>query len=269
VTPNPPADQTLRKEQPQSAAEADASAPIRVRLPLYSVRVTYIFLGLIGLTFAAQLGFRALLGFDPIIEYGAKENFLIAHGQTWRLLSAVFIHANLLHILFNAYALYNLGQEIEAFYGPVRFTLLFLFAGLSGSVLSMLLNPHPAVGASGAIFGLIGAEGVFLYRNRQLLGERGRRGLQSMIGIAVLNLLIGLQGAIDNWAHLGGLLGGLALGWLIGPLWELKFESLSERAAQAATLEDRHPFTGARWLAVLVCLGALAALTGFTIFVRR
>ncbi len=134
---------------------------------------------LIGLTFAAQFAFATFLDID-LADYGAKNNLLIAHGEIWRLFTAIFLHGSVLHILFNAYALYYLGREIETFYGPLRFSLVFLVAGLSGSVVSMLLNPHASIGASGAIFGLIGAEGVFLYRNRRLLGERiidgGREG---------------------------------------------------------------------------------------------
>jgi hypothetical protein len=167
-----------------------------VRLPLQPVRVTYIVLVLIGLTFAAQFFFETFRGTDPIIDFGAKENFSIAHGELWRLFTAIFIHGSVLHVLFNVYALYNLGREVETFYGTLRFSLLFLIAGLSGSVTSLLLNPHPAIGASGAIFGLIGAEGVFLYRNRRLLGERGRRG-QNVIFIPS-STRHRLAGRIDN-----------------------------------------------------------------------
>jgi rhomboid protease GluP len=236
-----------------------------LRLPLQPVRVTYVLLGLIGLTFAAQFAFATFLDVD-LANYGAKNNLRIAHGEIWRLFTAIFLHGNVLHILFNAYALYYLGREIETFYGPLRFSLVFLVAGLSGSVVSMLLNPHASIGASGAIFGLIGAEGVFLYRNRRLLGERGRRGLQNVIFITVLNLAIGLQGGIDNWAHLGGLLGGLALGWCIGPVWALRFDPATP---QEAALADQQPLAGARWLAVPIAAGALAALTGIAIALQR
>ena len=237
-----------------------------MRLPLQPVRVTYVVLVLIGLTFAAQFLFETFWGTDPIIDFGAKENFSIAHGELWRLFTAIFIHGSVLHVLFNAYALYNLGREVEIFYGSLRFSLLFLIAGLSGSVTSLLLNPHPAIGASGAIFGLIGAEGVFLYRNRRLLGERGRRGLQNVIVITVLNLAIGLQGGIDNWAHLGGLLGGLALGWFIGPVWALRFDPATPGEA---ALADQQPIAGARWLAVPIAAGTLATLTGIAIAFQR
>ncbi len=251
---------------PAAPAAGPPPAPVRVRLPLRPVRVTYVLLGLIGVTFAAQFTFDAWLGFDPIIEFGAKENFLIAHGEIWRLFTATFIHLSVLHFLLNAYALYNLGREVETFYGSVRFSLVYLFGGLCGSALSLMLSPRPSAGASGAIFGLIGAEGVWLYRNRRLLGERGRRGLQNVIIIAVLNLAFGLQGGIDNWGHVGGLIGGAALGWFIGPVWGFPGEPAPRGEA---TLTDAQPLAGARWLVVLAAAAALAVFTGIAITLRR
>jgi len=93
-------------------------------------------------------------------------------------LTAVFVHASVLHFAFNAYALYILGRDVEAFNGPVRFSLVFLLAGLSGSVSSLVFNRFPSVGASGAIFGLIGAlvESGTSKENAELYVEALRRG---------------------------------------------------------------------------------------------
>ncbi len=241
-------------------------AAVSVRLPTHPVRVTFILLALLGLTFGLQLASESIFGQDYVLALGAKVNVLIAHGELWRLLTPIFIHASLLHIGFNAYALYLLGRQMETFYGPARFTLLFLLTGLAGSVVSLLLNPLPSVGASGAIFGLIGAEGVLLYRNRRVFGERGRRRLQNVIMLIVINLLIGLQGGIDNWAHLGGLIGGLTLGWFIGPVWTL---SLDPALGGTRTLDDRQPLTGARWYAVLAFSFGLLVFTGLGILLRQ
>jgi len=248
--------------------EAAAASSVRVRLPTYPVRATYVFLGLIILTFIGQFLSQEVLGFDLVMTYGEKVNTLIAQGQVWRLLTSVFIHGGILHLLFNAYALYVIGRQIETFYGPLRFSVVFLLAGLAGSVASMLLTPAPSIGASGAIFGLIGAEAVFLYRNRSLLGPRARRGLQNILFIAVLNLAIGLQGAfnIDNWAHIGGLLGGLSLSWFIGPLWAVRRDPFP--GAQP-TLEEQHPLTGARWVAVFIFALVLVALIVLAIVLQR
>lgn len=239
---------------------------MHVRLPLQPVRITYLLLGLIGVVFAAQFILDTFLGIDPILELGVKENTHIADGEIWRLFTATFIHLSVLHFLLNAYALYNLGREVETFYGSLRFSIVYVFAGLSGSALSLMLSPRPSAGASGAIFGLIGAEGVWLYRNRRLLGERGRRGLQNVIFIAVLNLAFGLQGGIDNWGHVGGLIGGAALSWFIGPVWGLGGEL---PPGGEVTLTDGQPLADARWLAVLAAAAALVAFTGIAIALQR
>ena len=199
---------------------------VSVRLPVQPVWATYVLLGIIGLVFIGQLLSTQLLNADLIIELGAKDNQLIAQGEYWRLFTAIFIHTGFLHIGFNAYALYIIGRDVERFSGALRLIVVFLLAGLSGSVMSLLFNPSPSVGASGAIFGLIGALGVFLYRHRKLFGERGRRNLRDVIIIALLNLAFGLQGGIDNWAHLGGLIGGLILGWAMGPMWAVNWNLL-------------------------------------------
>lgn len=251
-----------------SPGEAAQAPPVRVRLPAYPVRVTYFFLGLIIIVFIGQFLSEQLTGFDLVAAYGGKINEFIAQGEVWRLLTAVFVHGGILHLLFNAYALYVIGRQVETIYGPLRFSVVYLCAGLAGSVASMLLTPAPSLGASGALFGLIGAEGVFLYRNRKLLGERARRGLQNILVIAFINLAIGLQGAfhIDNWAHIGGLLGGLSLSWFIGPLWTVRADPVP--GAQP-TIEDQHPFTGARGIAVLVFVLILVALTTMAIVLQR
>lgn len=154
-----------------------------------------------------------------LILLGAKVNSLIAAGELWRLVGAMFLHGNLVHIFFNGYALYALGPESERIYGTPRFLALYFLAGVGGSVVSYLFSPAPSVGASGAIFGLMGALGVFFYLNRRVLGEGGRMQVQSIVTIAVINLLIGFSspGVIDNFGHLGGLVAGLIAGFALAP----------------------------------------------------
>jgi rhomboid protease GluP len=243
-----------------AAAVPAAEAPprVRVRLPLHRVWLTYVFLALIGVVFLGQLASEQLLGFDYLAALGAKHNAAIAAGQYWRLVTPIFLHGGLLHVFFNMYALYNLGREVEAFMGPARFLLVFFYAGVAGTVFSLLFTPNPSLGASGAIFGLIGAQGIFLYRHRQLFGERGRRGLQQIIMIALINLAIGLQGNIDNWAHVGGLLGGVGLSWALGPAWRLEPAPLNPSQAVIVNQPDE---TSTRGLVIAGLLVGLAALT--------
>lgn len=240
--------------------------PQRVRLPLHRAWLTYVLLVLISLVFMGQLISEQVLGGDIFAYYGAKDNRLIAAGQYWRLLTPIFLHGNLLHFLFNMYALFQLGREVEAFMGQRRFLLLFFYAGLAGTVFSLLFTPNRSLGASGAIFGLVGAQGVFLYRHRQLFGERGRRGLQQVIMIALINLAIGLQGNIDNWAHLGGLLGGLGFTWLVGPAWRLEPAPL---AAGEVTIVDQQHQASARRLYLGGLLLGLVALTVAAVVAAR
>jgi rhomboid protease GluP len=154
---------------------------------------------------------------------GAKSNAAIKlGGQYYRLLTSMFLHGSLLHIAFNAYALYALGPEAERIYGTARFLALYFIAGLAGSVASYALNPSLAVGASGAIFGLIGGLAAFYYVSRRLLGEVSRQQLGSLITVIMINLFIGFSSpVIDNTAHIGGLIGGAAAGWLLAPRLEL------------------------------------------------
>lgn len=162
---------------------------------------------------------------ESSILWGAGAARLAWRGEPWRLLSCVLLHANLLHLAMNMVALFGLGRLCEAVYGPPRFLWLFLFSGFTGSLLSqsvaLWLHPHSStfsVGASGAVFGLMGAGVVFGWRFRRSLPGPVRqvfgRGLLPWIA---LNIFIGFQVPnIDNLGHLGGLGGGAFLAWILG-----------------------------------------------------
>lgn len=233
--------------------------PAMVSVPLPRPRpwVTYGLLLLTALVFVGQSLSSALLGEDVLLLLGAKDNALIRAGQYWRLVTPIFLHAGLLHVGFNLYALYVIGPPVEARFGPRRFFFLYLFSGVAGVLASMAFSSDVSVGASGAIFGLIGAYAVYLYQHRELFGRNGRRTLLNLAFIAVVNLLIGLAPGIDDWAHLGGLLGGSLLAVSIGPLNEV---ALSPQTGQAVILDRRAPGTvwaaSALWLFVLLAIFA-------------
>ncbi len=206
---------------------------VQIRLPTDPARAVWVLLAiniavyiLSGVLSVVVTGNLSTL-FTPVSGVlrllGWKDNLLIMQGEYWRLLTATFLHGNLLHILFNGYALYLLGQEVERVFGTARFLATYFLAGLAGSIASYALSVQPSVGASGAIFGLIGALSIFYYLNRQVLGDAGRSQLQSMAAIVVLNLLIGFggRGVIDNYAHIGGLIGGAIAGWMLAPRYRL------------------------------------------------
>jgi len=160
---------------------------------------------------------------DYILNAGAKDNAGILSGQYYRLITSMFLHLGVIHIGVNAYSLYAIGPQTERYYGTPRFLALYFISGLAGGVASYALSPNPGVGASGAIFGLVGGLAAFYYVSRKLLGEISRQQLGGLITIIMINLFIGLsaRGVIDNWAHLGGLAGGTLVGWLLAPRFEL------------------------------------------------
>jgi rhomboid protease GluP len=170
-----------------------------------------------------------------------KVNELIIQGQYWRLLTPMFLHdsRSILHIGFNMYALIIIGSELERRFGHGRFLLLYFLGSFGGNVLSFLLSPATSVGASTSIFGLLGAEIVFFYQNRKLFGASARRALQSAITLAAINLLIGLSPQIDNWGHLGGLVGGLIFTWFGGPELTLEGQYPSLKVVDQRRLSDQ------------------------------
>ena len=134
----------------------------------------------------------------------------IKSGELYRLFTGIFLHGNLLHLAFNCYALYILGMQLESFMGKVKYLIIYLFAGLTGALFSMIFSNYSAsIGASGAIFGIMGAIVYFGYHYRVYLGNVIKC---QIITVIVLNLAIGfLSSGIDNFAHIGGLIGGFLI----------------------------------------------------------
>lgn len=151
---------------------------------------------------------------DVLVEFGAKYTSKIIEGEYWRLFTSMFLHIGIAHLVFNSFALYQLGTGVEYLYGSKKFSLIYVLAGLWGSVASFLFSPNISAGASGAIFGLFGALLYFGRREPKIFA----RGLGSGILVAlVVNLVFGLLNPrIDNYAHVGGLLGGYLTSSAIG-----------------------------------------------------
>jgi rhomboid protease GluP len=184
--------------------------------------VTYTLLALNIIIFLLQAAGEAMFGYDVVASLGLKANDLIRQGQFWRLFTPMFLHGSILHLGFNMYALYIFGPGLERYYRHGRFLLLFLLGGFAGNVFSFMFSAFPSLGSSTAIFALLGAEGVFLYHNQKVFGGVARRALTNIIIIALVNFMIGLSPGIDNWGHMGGLIGGTIFAWLGGPLLEVK-----------------------------------------------
>lgn len=210
--------------------------PVRVEMPQNKPLVVNTILGITIFVFVLQLSGEYLLNAglwlgcpyfatnDLPACYGLKVNeFITVYGEWWRLFTPMLLHASLLHIGFNMYALSILGTSLERFYGHWQFLALYIVSGFAGIVASFALTDAPSLGASTAVFGLIGAQGVFAYRNQAVFGALAKRALRDIFMMALLNLMIGFSvPGIDNWGHLGGLLGGVAVAWFGGPIFKIE-----------------------------------------------
>jgi membrane associated rhomboid family serine protease len=178
-------------------ALASGSAPITRALIAINVAV-YL------LTAAQGGGFNAPGGrvFDKTILYGP----FVAHGDWWRLVTAMFLHASILHIAFNMYALWVIGTPVEQYLGRVRYIGLYFVSGLAGSAGALLQAPHtPTLGASGAIFGILGAMLIIEWQ------VTGRLAGNAMTWI-IINLVISFAIPNISWGgHVGGLIGGILI----------------------------------------------------------
>lgn len=236
-------------------------ASVQISMPNSVPYVTYTIVGLTTLIYILQVVSVWIFGYandaaqmDWLELYGSKINEFVRAGELWRLLTPILLHASIPHILFNMYALFIFGPTLERYFGRWRFLLLYLLGGFTGNVLSFLLSSGYSVGASTAIFGLIGAEGIFLFQNRKLFGGHFGRAIGNIIFIVVVNLVLDLTPGIDIWGHIGGLLGGLIFTWFAGPRWEV--EGIYPALSLADKREPREVLTGAA--VVILIFGALA-----------
>jgi len=149
---------------------------------------------------------------------------IVKYGQFYRLLTGMFLHANIIHLGFNMYALHVIGKQLEGFLGKTKFTIVYFLSGMIGSLLSVALHSgnYVGVGASGAIFGLLGALLYFGYHYRVYLGGVLKN---QIIPLIIINLAIGFAfSGIDNLAHIGGLIGGVTVTMAAG----IKYKSTTQ-----------------------------------------
>lgn len=204
---------------------------VRVALPQSAPYVTYAIIGVTVAVFLLQKISPYIFGYpltftnemDWLEYYGARINEFIQMGELWRLITPALLHGSYTHIFFNMYALYSFGTSLERYFGRGRFFVLYVLGAFAGNVASFLFSDGYSVGASTAIFGLIGAEAIFLYQNRKLLAGHFRSAIGNVIFIIAINLfLVGSLPGIDNWGHVGGLVGGLMFTWFASPVWEIQ-----------------------------------------------
>ncbi len=191
--------QDINKKNKEDAVKVD---------DVFKKRFPYITLGLILIN---TILFIAMYAFDYrtyfIENYSVWGAGIVKYQQYYRLITGTFLHGSVTHFLFNMYALYVIGSQMESFLGRFKYLGVYFYSALSGSLLSIICTRTTSVGASGAIFGLLGSLLYFGYHYRVFLGSVIK---SQIIPIIVINLAIGFlaNGTIDNFAHIGGLIGG-------------------------------------------------------------
>lgn len=239
--PTNPQGEAWEEPSPANELEPPSEQPVQIHMPEHPPTMTNTIMGITIAVFLLQISSIYLRRWGiwshcpyliiplPYLNdlpacYGMKVNvYISAFGEWWRLLAPMLLHAGVIHIFFNMYALRILGTSLERFYGHWQLLLLYVVSGFVGTVASYGLTEAASLGASTAVFGLIGAQGVFAYQNREVFGPFARRVLRDIIMLAGINLFIGLSvPGIDNWGHIGGLVGGIAVAWFGGPKYKVE-----------------------------------------------
>jgi rhomboid protease GluP len=224
-------------------------------VPRYRPRVTYVLMGLLVVVFGVETLAGGSSDSRTLVQLGANFAPMVTLGDYWRLFTANFLHIGLMHLAFNLYALYIVGTEVEMFYGPARFLVIYLLTGLSGAIASYAFTYGLSAGASTAIFGLIGTLVAFFVRNRDVFGEMSRSRLTNLMVVIAINVFYGMSvGTIDNWGHAGGFIGGVILGWLLCPFYQVEGQRVVDRTSL------RSEWLGVLLVAVLIGVAFWAAL---------
>ena len=219
---------------------------------------TFILIGITLAVFVLQVLSEMLLGTDLVLLLGAKSNTAIRGGQWWRFVSPVFVHAGLLHFGVNMYSLYIIGPAVERFFSGKRFLLIYLLTGIGGVIMSFILSDSLSVGASGAIFGLVGALGGFFFAHRKLLNVSNQ--LRHLVTVTLMNLTLGLMPGIDNWGHIGGLITGIGLSWWLGPRLSLT------QGEAGVRVQDQRPTSSIQLRGALAVIFLIAIMAFLLLF---
>jgi rhomboid protease GluP len=238
------------------AREQARAAPGEPRKPW----VTYGVIGLNLLIWIAMVG-SGVHAYEPagtvLLEWGGNLGILTGSGQWWRLLTAMFLHAGFIHLGFNLYFAWVVGRVCEQIFGSAAYVVVYLGSGLIASLVSAAWQPAiVSVGASGALFGVFGAFLAFTVRRRSVLPpEFVRSVLRNGLILVGVNLAIGIAiPGIDVVAHIGGLVAGFGLGYLIAALAEKPVNT----AAEAKVVRMRTIVAASLAAALVLVGGALA-----------
>jgi rhomboid protease GluP len=180
--------------------------------------LVYVLVALQGAAIGVSLNLGLVQQPREVLSLGALIPALVAEGEAWRLITSAFLHSGFVHLALNMLSLYFLGSFAEVTFGRSRFLALYLISGIAGGLAYLYFGAFnaPAVGASGAIFGLLG--GVFGFAIRRGTFSTRNPVISQLLLLTALNLFLGATiPGVSNTAHIGGLLGGLVFGYLMAP----------------------------------------------------
>ncbi|GCF11152.1 rhomboid family protein [Dictyobacter arantiisoli] len=217
---------TARQPERKQAQEQSWAQPSPLRRQMVRTRFTLSQYPTIVTTILIAINivvYLLMLRFQNILIYGAQiNNLVLSNGEYWRIFTAMFLHdpRDIAHIALNMLSLFFVGRAVEIFYGKWRYLVIYLLSGIIAGITFLLLDPNNAVvGASGAIFGVFGAVGVFYLMNRRALGAYGSGAIGQWVFWLAINLLFGLAPGsnIALWSHIGGLISGMIIAYLLLP----------------------------------------------------
>ncbi len=238
-------------------AEFDPSIP--KYKPFLIKKITF----LIIIMFIIEILSNALQDNKAIITLGAKSIPEITNGEYWRFLTCVFLHGNIFHLMLNLGGLYIFGKEVESIYGTFRFFLIFIFSAWGAGLTSYIFSDGIAIGASGAIFGILGSLIVFFYKQKEKITGANIK-FRSMYTVAIINIVLGfLLPRIDNSAHVGGLVAGLIISWFLSPEYRIEKDDSLNKVYITRKKNIQKALTG-----IVLTLLILYLLTYFAISIK-
>jgi len=214
---------------------------------------TYLLIAINLVVFAAMELQGGSTNDDVLIKFGANYGpLMLWDNQWWRLFTYMFLHIGVQHLVFNTIGLMAFGLESERLYGQAKFITIYLLTGLFGGLLSFAVRGPMtfSAGASGAIFGIIGMQLAFFAYYYYRLGDFSSQKVKSMFTLIGVSLVLGVSGIMpaDNWAHMGGLVSGVILGYLLAPRYAV------DQTKSPRRIYDRASFVRRWWVSLLAIL---------------
>jgi rhomboid protease GluP len=200
--------------------------------------IVFLNIAIVALTVYGGAGLVQPNG-EVLVRWGTNYGPLTLDGEWWRLFTSMFLHFGVLHIALNMWALWDLGQLTEKLYGSAHFLVMYVFAGVAGSLASLYVHPNVnSAGASGAIFGVLGALIAFTVNPKTRIPAGIAAAHRNSAGVFLAyNLINGfINPVIDNAAHIGGLIGGFAMGWVLARPVNLEARREPQRHLAVRTL---------------------------------